>query len=162
MTFTNTDTSNCESNFRMLRVLSRFTSRTFTLLIFTVSLSHFEKLPSLPHTYSHTAAFPPLFPLLLSTFFFFYFFIVNFPCLLSCAGIGEGGLWAHSWCLMNGGCLWLLGEESSFNMSLERGPGRLYWSRVGRYVRDGVWQEETVGHRKEWWPQKTNSQTAFG
>lgn len=42
-----------------------------------------------------------------------------------------------------------MGEESSFNMSLERGPGRLYWSRVGRYVRDGVWQEETVGHRKE-------------
>lgn len=34
-------------------------------------------------------------------------------------------------------------------------PGRLYWSRVGRYVRDGVWQEETVGHRKEWWPWKT-------
>lgn len=50
---------------------------------------------------------------------------------------------------MNEGCLWLLGKESSFNMSLERGQGRLYWSRVGRYVRDGVWQEETVGHRKE-------------
>lgn len=60
----------------------------------------------------------------------------------------KGGLHAHSWCLMNEGCLWLLGEESGFNMSLERGPGRLYWSRAGRYVRDGIWQEETVGHRK--------------
>lgn len=40
-------------------------------------------------------------------------------------GIGEGGQRAHSRRLMNEGCLWLLGEESSFNMSLERRPGRL-------------------------------------
>lgn len=69
------------------------------------------------------------------------------------AGMVEGGEFTH---LMNEGCRWLLGEESSFNMSLERGgSGRLYRSRVGRYVRDGVWQEETVGHWKEWWPWRT-------
>lgn len=50
---------------------------------------------------------------------------------------------------MNGGCLWLLGEESSFNMSLERGRGGSTGAREGRYVRDGVWQEETIGHREE-------------
>jgi len=72
-----------------------------------------------------------------------------------CAGIEEGELWVHSQCLMNEGCLWLLGQESSFNMSSERRPGRLCWSRVGRYVRDSVWQGETVGHRQEWWPWRT-------
>lgn len=161
MTFTNTDTSNCESNFRTLWIPSRFTSRTFTLLIFTVSLSHVEKLPSLPHTYHRLPSTLP--SLRYQLFYFFFFFLFCFLLWIflvswvgaGCVGTWERGLWAHSWCLMNEGCLWLLGEESSFNMSLERGPGWLYWSRRGRYVRDGVWQEETVGHRKEWWPWKT-------
>lgn len=152
MTFTNTDTRNCESNFCTLWILSCFTSCTFTLLVFTVSLSHFEKRPFLPHTLPHRSVpytLPSLFLL------FYYEFSVSLELGRVVQGLGRGGLWAYSWSLMNGGCLWLLGEESSFNMSLERGPGRLYWSRVGRYVRDGVWQEETVGHRKEWWPWKT-------
>lgn len=78
---------------------------------------------------------------------------MNFLCLLSWGGVcrdwGREGCELTHGALMNGGCLWLLREESSSNMSLERGPGRLYWSRVERYVRDGVWQEGTVGHRKE-------------
>lgn len=141
---------------RTLWILPRFTSRTFTL-ISTVSLSHFEKIPSLPHTYLPSHSIPStLISFAIDLFFLLLLWIFSVSWVgAGCVGIGKGGLWAQSWCLMNEGCLWLLGKESSFNMSLERGQGRLYWSRVGRYVRDGVWQEETVGHRKEWWPWKT-------
>lgn len=36
-------------------------------------------------------------------------------------GLGREGCELTHGTLMNGGCLWLLREESSFNMSLERG-----------------------------------------
>lgn len=62
----------------------------------------------------------------------------------------DGGS-AHSRCLMNEGRLWRLGKESGFNMSAE-GRGATVERRVGGgggKVRDGVWQEGTVGHRQE-------------
>lgn len=75
----------------------------------------------------------------------------------------EGWEWAHSCCLMNEGCLWLLGEESSFNVSPERGPGRLYWSGV----QSDMWgmvcgRRALLGTEKERWPWRTSPQTAFG
>lgn len=130
--------------------------------LYSFTLSQWKTTLSPTHTLTllHGTRLQPLPSLAIG---FFLFFIVNFRCGsvwsgAGCEGFGERGgvrLCAHSRCLMNEGCLWLLGEESSFNMSLESGPARLYWSRVGRCVRDGVWQEETVGHRKEWWPWKT-------
>lgn len=41
-------------------------------------------------------------------------------------GTTEGWQQAHSGCLMNEGCLWLLEEESSFNVSSETGLGWLH------------------------------------
>lgn len=63
---------------------SNFSRTLWILSSHAVSLSSLEKLPSLPHTYSHTTAYLPVSPLLRSVviYLLIYVFIVLIRCLL--------------------------------------------------------------------------------
>lgn len=61
---------------------------------------------------------------------FYCIFYVSWVVCGLCRDLG--GLWAHSCFEMNEGCLWLQGEKSGFNMSLEGG----HWGSTGARWRD--------------------------
>lgn len=127
-----------------------------TLSLWKTAILHPDtQTHTLPH---HRLPILLLFSLLLLTCFKNFFYCECSVSLelgrVECAGIRERGEFTHSAWWMRGvpGC-WE--RRVALICHWREEPGRLYWSRVGRYVRDGVWQEETVGHRKEWWPWKT-------
>lgn len=122
MTFTNSNTSNEKKQFSY--VVNPLSLHLFSF--FTVSLSHFEKLPHL----SRTAACLPPSPLGLLTVFYIFFLYCEFRCLLSW-GAAVRGLRRDGSELMNEGCLWLLGEESGFNLSVERRPRKALLEQGG-------------------------------
>lgn len=64
---------------------------------------------------------------------------------------------------MNEGCLWLLGEESSFNMSLER-RAREALLEQGRDICEGwcVAGRDRWAYKRVMTMEDTNPQTAFG